>query len=52
MSSDIKMDFGKTEYETAKLTEMAKKVEQLNMLMDISVHRLADCHVFNGKSVG
>jgi hypothetical protein len=52
MSSDIKMDFGKAGYETANLTEMAKKVEQLNMLMDILVHRLTDCHVFNGKSVG
>jgi|TergutCu122P1_1016479.scaffolds.fasta_scaffold1483499_1 hypothetical protein len=28
MSSNIKMDFGETEYETAKLTEMIKKVEQ------------------------
>jgi hypothetical protein len=28
MSSNIKMDFVETEYETTKLTEMAKKVEQ------------------------
>jgi len=28
MSSDIKMDFGETKYETVKLTEMAEKVEE------------------------